>query len=125
MSGTYDFSQSSGRPARFKIEPAVAVKFEQPAVAHSRVKTDGILKFMQANRAQGKRPGVGFLQVIGAVHYASEVDAVSQRKHVGGFVDQHSGAAPHQQLLVSAAAWFAVKCRIIACKGEHADVIVQ
>jgi hypothetical protein len=40
-------------------------------------------------------------------------------------MDQHLGAAPQQQLLVLAAAWFPVKDRIIPCEGEHADAVAQ
>jgi hypothetical protein len=48
-----------------------------------------------------------------------------QRKQVSGLMDQNLDTAPQQQFLISAAARFAIKDRIIARKGEHANAIPQ
>lgn len=63
--------------------------------------------------------------MIGAVHYAFEIDAVRQGKHAGRFMGQHPDAATQQQLLVPVAARFTEKGRIIAGKREYPDTIMQ
>jgi hypothetical protein len=51
------------------------------------------MQFAQANRAEELRPGIALLKMVGPIHDAAKINAMGQRKHMAGLVNQNLTAS--------------------------------
>jgi len=99
------------------------VEFGELLVTGDGVELDVEVEFAQADGAEVLRTGVGFLQVVGAVHQAIEVDAVVQAEHVAGFMGEHLAAALQDNLAIIVGSFLSEKGRIVASEAVDTDTL--
>lgn len=98
-----------------------SIEFGELFVTRNGVELDVKEEFAQADGAKVLRAEVGFVEVVGAVHQAIEVDAVVQAEHVAGFVSKDFTAALQDDLAIIFVSFTAKKGRVVASEAVDAD----
>lgn len=101
-------------PLSFIDESGAASNLLERGIASKHVESDAPLQLSQADGTKMQRSAVTFGQMIGAIHQAVKIRAVSEAKHMAGFVRKHLATSSEEKRLVNRRSWFAIECRIVA-----------
>jgi hypothetical protein len=115
--------QSFLNPINFVPESRLSVEFQKTHISGDDIEPDAPLQLSQVYRAEMKWAGIGFLDVVRAVHQASVPNAVFNAEHMRGFVSQHLTAPAEHQFVHITGVFLAIECRVTAGEAIYAHAL--